>query len=89
LWGYAQIPELDLCMSVNALLRGWTTDFRYAHNATNRFLYRTGVVYWLTAHDLGRKYRGSIKRLMRTRYGVDAASGKRALDTTGSDGKRV
>jgi group II intron reverse transcriptase/maturase len=89
LCGYTQIPELDLFMSVNALLRGWTTDFRYANNATNRFLYLTGVVYWLTAHYLGRKYRCSIKRLMRTHYGVDPASGKRALNTTGSDGKRV
>jgi group II intron reverse transcriptase/maturase len=87
--GYTQIPELDLFMSVNALLRGWTHDFRYANNATNRFLYLTGVVYWLTAHYLGRKHRCSIKRLMRTHYGVDPASGKRALYTTGREGKRV
>jgi DDE superfamily endonuclease/Group II intron, maturase-specific domain len=89
LCGYTQIPALDLFMSVNALMRGWTHYFRYANNATNRFLYLTGVVYWLTAHYLGRKYRCSIKRLMRTRYGVDPASGKRALYTTGSDGERV
>jgi hypothetical protein len=87
--GYTQIPELDLFMSVNALLRGWTNYFRYANNATNRFLYLTGVVYWLTAHYLGRKHRCSIKRLMRTHYGVDPASGKRALYTTGREGKRV
>jgi group II intron reverse transcriptase/maturase len=69
LCGYTQIPELDLFMSVNALLRGWTTYFRYANNATNRFLYLTGVVYWLTAHYLGRKHRCSIRRLMRIHYG--------------------
>jgi hypothetical protein len=89
LCGYTQIPELDLFMSINALLRGWTNYFRYANNATNRFLYLTGVVYWLTAHYLGRKHRCSIKRLMRARYGVDRASGKRALYTTGNAGKRV
>jgi group II intron reverse transcriptase/maturase len=89
LCGYTQIPELDLFMSINALLRGWTNYFRYANNATNRFLYLTGVVYWLTAHYLGRKHRCSIKRLMRTRYRVDPASGKRALYTTGFEGKRV
>lgn len=89
LCGYTQIPELDLFMSVNALLRGWANYFRYANNATNRFLYLTGVVYWLTAHYLGRKHRCSIKRVMRTRYGVDPVSGKRALYSTGSDGKRV
>jgi RNA-directed DNA polymerase len=89
LCGYTQIPALDLFMSVNALMRGWANYFRYANNATNRFLYLTGVVYWLTAHYLGRKYRCSIKRLMRTRYGVDPTSGKHAWYTTGSDGKRV
>jgi hypothetical protein len=87
--GYAQIPELDLFMSVNALLRGWTNDFRYANNAPNRFLYLTGVVDWLTAHYLGHKHRCSIKRLMCTRYRVDPASSKRALYATGSAGKRV
>jgi group II intron reverse transcriptase/maturase len=89
LCGYTQIPELDLFMSLNALLRGWANYFRYANNATSRFLYLTGVVYWLTAHYLGRKHRCSIKQLMRTRYGVDPTSGKRALDTRGSNGKRV
>ena len=89
LGGYMQIPELNLFMSVNALLRGWTPYFRYAHNATNRFLYLTVVVYWLTAHYPGRTHRCSIRRVMRTRYGVDPTSGKRAWYTTGNAGKRV
>ncbi len=50
LCAYDQIPELDLFTSVNALLNGWTNYYRYANNATNRFLYLTGVAYWLTAH---------------------------------------
>jgi hypothetical protein len=74
---------------VNAILRGWTNYFRYAHNAPQRFRYLTGVVYWLGAHFLGRKHRRSIKRMMRTAYGVDPASGKQALYTTGRNGKRV
>jgi group II intron reverse transcriptase/maturase len=85
---YTQIPELDLFTSVNALLRGWTQYFRYAHNAPRRFRYLTGVAYWLTAHYLGRKRRCSIKRVMRTAYGVDPASRKRALFTD-KGGKRV
>jgi group II intron reverse transcriptase/maturase len=88
LCGYTQIPELDLFTSVNALLRGWTQYFRYAHNASSRFWYLTGVVYWLTAHYLGRKHRCSIKRVMRSSYGVDPASNKRALYTN-RGGKRV
>src|SRR5262249_52483378 len=56
LCGDTQIPELDLVTSVNALMRGWTQYFRYANNATQRFGYLTGVVYWLGAHYLGRKH---------------------------------
>ncbi len=89
LCSYTQIPELDLFTSVNALMRGWTNYFRYAHNAPQRFRYLTGVVYWLGAHFLGRKHRRSIKRTMRTSYGTDPTSGKQALHTTGQTGKRV
>jgi group II intron reverse transcriptase/maturase len=89
LCGYTQIPPTDLFMCVNALLRGWTQYYRYAHNATQRFGYLTGVVYWLTAHYLGRKYRRSIKKVMRTHYGVDPQTGRRALYITQPDGKRL
>jgi group II intron reverse transcriptase/maturase len=86
---YTQIPELDLFLSVNAQVRGWTQYFRYANNATQRFIYLTGVVYWLTAHYLGRKHRRSLRRVLRTHYGVDPTSGKKALYVTGSRGQRV
>jgi hypothetical protein len=89
LCGYTQIPSLDLFMSVNALMRGWTQYFRYANNVTARFGYLGGVVYWLGAHYLGRKHRCSIKKVMRNHYGIDPASGKQALYTTDSQGKRV
>ena len=73
---------------MNALLRGWTQYFRYAHNAPRRFRYLTGVAYWLMAHYLGRKHRRSIKQIMRSAYGVEPASHKRALYTC-QGGKRV
>lgn len=89
LCGYTQIPETDLFMSVNAQMRGWTQYYRYAHNARQRFEYLTGVVYWLTAHYLGRKHRCSIKKLMRTHYGVDPKTGRQALYITRPNGKRL
>jgi hypothetical protein len=89
LCGYSQIPALDLFVSVNAQMRGWSNYYRYANNATKRFGYLTGVVFWLTAHYLGRKHRCSIKKLMRNHYGVDPSTGKRALYTTRPDGKRL
>ncbi len=87
LCGYTQIPELDLFSSVNALLRGWANYYRYANNASRRFDYLTGVVYWLTAHYLGRKHRCSIKQLMRTHYGKDPKTGRKALYTNESRSK--
>lgn len=79
----------DEFTSVNALMRGWTNYFRYAHNATQRFGYLTTMVYWLGAHYLGRKHRCSIKKVMRNHYGVDPKSGKRALYTSSEEGKYV
>ena len=46
------------------------------------------MVFWLTAHYLGRKHRCSLRRVMRNAYGVDPSSGKRALYTN-RGGKRV
>ena len=89
LCGYTQVPATDLFMSVNALMRGWTQYYRYANNATQRFGYLTGMVYWRTAHYLGRKHRRSIKQVMRTHYGVDSSTGKRALYTLQPGGKRL
>ena len=86
---YTQIPASDLFMSVNALMRGWTQYYRYANNVTRRFGYLTGVVFWLTTHYLGRKHRCSIKKLMRTCYGVDPKTGTRALYINRTDGKRL
>jgi RNA-directed DNA polymerase len=85
--GFTQIPATDLFASVNSLLRGWTQYYRYAHNASQRFGYLTGVVYWLTAHYLGRKYRCSIRKLMRTHYGVDPRTERRALYIMQPSGK--
>ena len=89
LCGYTQIPATDLFSRVNALSRGWTQYYRYAHNGTRRSGYLTGVVFWLTAHYLGRKHRCSIRKLMRTHYGVDPKTGRRALYITRPDGKRL
>jgi len=89
LCGYTQVPALDLFMSVNAQMRGWANYYCYASNAGKRFRYLTGMVFWLTAHYLGRKYRVSIKKLMRTHYGKDQKTGKRCLYIIRPNGKRL
>jgi RNA-directed DNA polymerase len=88
LCGYTQIPAIDLVTSVNALLNGWTQYYRYASNATRRFGYLTGVVFWLTAHYLSRTHRRSIKRLMAAHDGVDPRTKKQALYILRPNGKR-
>lgn len=80
--GTRRYQSLTCFTSVNALLRGWTNYFRYANNAPQRFEYLTGMVYWLTAHYLGRKHRCSIRQLMRHHYGKDPKTGKKALYTS-------
>lgn len=87
LCGYTQVPALDLFVNVNALMRGWTQYYSYAHNATRRFRSLLRVVFWLTAHYLGRKQRCSIKSLMAPHYGVDPQTGRRALYVTRPDGQ--
>lgn len=89
LCGYTQIPEIDLFMSVNAQMRGWTQYYRYANKARSRFEYLTGVVFWLTAHYLARKHRCSIKKMMKTHYDRDPQKGWKALYTTKPNGKRL
>jgi group II intron reverse transcriptase/maturase len=89
LCGYTQIPETDLFLAVNAQLRGWTQYYCYAHNAKRRMSHLTGVVFWLTAHYLGRKHRCSIKHLMRTHYGLDPKTGHHALFITPPDSKAL
>ena len=84
-----QMPELDLFMSVNALMRGWANYCRYANNAPQRCRDLTGVVYWLTVHSLGRQHRCAVQQVMRPHYGVAPASGKRALYPSSAEGKRV
>lgn len=89
LCSYTQIPKTDLFMSVNAQLRGWTQYYCYANNVGPRCWYLTGVVFWLTAHCLGRIHKCSIKKLMRTHYGIDPKTGKKALFVINPKGKRL
>jgi len=89
LCSYTQIPDMDLFMSVNALMRGWTQYYRYASNATARFGKLTGIVFWLIAHYLGRKYRRSIKEIMRTHYDKDPKTKKQALFIIQPNGKAL
>lgn len=76
---YPQAPEYDVFSNINAVVRGWTNYYRYAHdnNAIGGKL--SQVVFWRTAHYLSQKHRQSIAKTMHGHYGRDPTTGCTAL----------
>lgn len=84
---YRHAPEMDVFANVNALARGWSQYYCYANDSKHKLSRLTGIIYWLTAHYLGRKHNVSIRQMMRTHYGRDPKTGRLALYTLKPDGK--
>jgi len=55
-------------MALNMYLRGWANYYRYAYNASKVFAGLDNVVFWQTAHWLGRKFKCSMAHVMRRFY---------------------
>lgn len=85
---YRHAPEYDVFSNVNAVMRGWSNYFRYANNAPTVFGRFTGIVYWLTAHYMGRKFNVSIAKITRKYYRRDPVSGRKALAIVHPSGKK-
>jgi group II intron reverse transcriptase/maturase len=76
---YPQAPEYDVFVNVNAIVRGWTNYYCYAHNnsvVTGRL---ANVVFWRVAHYLGKKHRKSLRKIMRRHYTRDPRTNCKAL----------
>jgi len=86
---YRHAPEYDVFLNVNAVVRGWCNYFRFANNASTVFGRLTGIVYWLTAHYMGRKLNVSIAKIMRKYYKRDPISGRMALSIVQREGRRL
>jgi len=65
---YPQAPEYDVFNNVNAVARGWSNYYRYAHNISSIGSKLTTITFWLTLHYLGKKRRRSLTKLMRKHY---------------------
>jgi hypothetical protein len=65
---YPQAPEYDVFANVNAVVRGWSNYYRYAHNISSIGSKLTTIVFWRTLHYLGKKRRRSLTKLMRKHY---------------------
>jgi group II intron reverse transcriptase/maturase len=76
---YSQAPEYDVFYNVNTVTRGWTNYYRYAHNFSTVGGKLSMVIYWKTAHYLGKRHRRSISKIMRSHYDKDPKTGCKAL----------
>ncbi len=78
---YTQAPEYDVFLNVNAIARGWTNYYRYAHNNNSTGGKLSQVIFWRTAHYLGKRQHASIAKVMRDHYTRDPQTGCKALYT--------
>jgi group II intron reverse transcriptase/maturase len=78
---YPQAPEYDVFTNVNAVARGWSNYYRYAHNISSIGSKLSSIIFWLTLHYLGKKRRRSLNRLMRTHYDRHPKTGYKTLFT--------
>jgi group II intron reverse transcriptase/maturase len=65
---YPQAPEFDVFQNVNALVRGWTNYYRFAHTSNKVAGRIITIVFWRSLHYLGQKHRRSLRKMMRRRY---------------------
>lgn len=85
---YPQAPEYDVFTNVNAIARGWTNYYRFAHNSTTVAGKVATVVFWRIAHYLGKKHRHSLRKVLRRHYARDPKTGCKALFVHKPDGKK-
>ena len=76
---YSQAPEYDVFYNVNTVIRGWANYYRYAHNFSTVSGRLIQIIFWKTAHYLGKRHRCSINKMMRTHYDRDPSTGCKAL----------
>jgi group II intron reverse transcriptase/maturase len=72
---YPQAPEYDVFKNINAIARGWTNYYRYAHNNNITGGKLSMVIYWRTVHYLGKRHRRSIAKIMKNHYARDPKTG--------------
>ena len=52
---YPQAPEYDVFQNINAIARGWSNYYRYAYNMNRVGGKLSMIIYWRTAHYLGKR----------------------------------
>lgn len=72
---FSQAPEYDVFKNVNAIARGWTNYYRYAHNINVTGGKLSMVIYWKTVHYLSKRHKRSIAKTMKEHYARDPQTG--------------
>lgn len=78
---YPQAPEYDVFANVNAVARGWTNYYRYAHNNNVIGGKLSMVIFWRTVHCLGKRHRHSLAKVMHDQYARDSKTECKGLFT--------
>jgi group II intron reverse transcriptase/maturase len=76
---YPQAPEYDVFANINAVARGWTNYYRYAHNNNVIGGKLSMVIFWHTVHYLGKRHRRSLAKVMHDHYARDPKTGCKGL----------
>jgi group II intron reverse transcriptase/maturase len=84
---YAQAPEYDVFVNVNAIARGWTNYYRYAHNSNQAAGRLSTAVFWRVVHYLGKRHRQSLRKMMQHRYRRDPNTNCKTLFVQKPDAK--
>jgi hypothetical protein len=74
------IPEADLFMKVNAILRGWMNYYRYASAPQRTFNAICHKVFWQVSHYLAGRHKTTLPTIVRT-YGTTAIINGRSRAT--------
>jgi len=72
---FSQAPEYDVFKNVNAIARGWTNYYRYAHNINVTGGKLSMVIYWKVVHYLSKRHKRSITKTMKEHYARDPKTG--------------
>ena len=72
---FSQAPEYDVFKNVNAIARGWTNYYRYAHNINVTGGKLSMVIYWKVVHYLSKRHKRSIPKTMKEHYARDPKTG--------------
>lgn len=66
--GNYSVNKIDIVESLNRRLAGWANFYQFTDYTATMYRKLDSIIFWKMAHWLARKYRTSIKKLMRRQF---------------------